>query len=47
MHVRYTGFNNLDHDRLLEMLKERIDDRTFLGLIRRWLKTGPTAEVFR
>ena len=33
-------FNNLDHDRLLEMLSLRIDDRAFLNLIRKWLKAG-------
>ncbi len=33
-------FDNLDHDWLLEMLKERIDDRAFLGLIRKWLRAG-------
>ncbi len=33
-------FDNLDHDWLLEMLRLRIDDRAFLGLIRQWLKAG-------
>ena len=33
-------FDHLDHDWLLEMLKERIDDRAFLGLMRQWLKAG-------
>ena len=33
-------FDNIDHDILLEMLSERIDDRKFLGLIRKWLKAG-------
>lgn len=33
-------FDNIDHDRLLEMLQERIDDRAFLGLINKWLKAG-------
>jgi RNA-directed DNA polymerase len=33
-------FDNIDHDRLLEMLSERIDDRAFLDLIRKWLKAG-------
>jgi group II intron reverse transcriptase/maturase len=33
-------FDNIDHDRLLEMLKQRIDDDAFLGLIRQWLKAG-------
>ncbi len=30
----------IDHDLLLAILAERIDDRPFLGLIRRWLKAG-------
>ncbi|MCP4756551.1 MAG: group II intron reverse transcriptase/maturase, partial [Proteobacteria bacterium] len=30
-------FDNIDHDRLLEMLSLRIDDRAFLNLIRKWL----------
>jgi group II intron reverse transcriptase/maturase len=33
-------FDHMDHDWLLRMLKERIDDRAFLGLIRKWLKAG-------
>ena len=33
-------FNNMDHDWLLRMLEQRIDDRAFLGLIRKWLKAG-------
>ena len=33
-------FDNLDHDWLVEMLQLRIDDRAFLGLIRKWLKAG-------
>ena len=33
-------FGNMDHDWLLRMLEERIDDRAFLGLIRKWLKAG-------
>jgi RNA-directed DNA polymerase len=33
-------FDHLDHDWLLRMLKERIDDRALLGLIRKWLKAG-------
>ncbi len=33
-------FDHMDHDWLLEMLERRIDDRAFLGLIRKWLKAG-------
>jgi group II intron reverse transcriptase/maturase len=33
-------FDHLDHDQLLAMLSVRIDDRAFLGLIRKWLKAG-------
>jgi RNA-directed DNA polymerase len=33
-------FDHMDHDWVLEMLRLRIDDRAFLGLIRKWLKAG-------
>jgi len=33
-------FDNMDHDWLLAMLGQRIEDRAFLGLIRKWLKAG-------
>ena len=33
-------FDNLDHDWLMRMLEQRISDRSFLGLIRKWLKAG-------
>ena len=33
-------FDHMEHDGLLEMLEQRIDDRAFLGLIRKWLKAG-------
>jgi len=33
-------FNHLDHDKLLEMLAQRIDDKRFLRLINKWLKAG-------
>ena len=33
-------FDHMDHDWLLEMLRVRIEDRAFLGLIRKWLKAG-------
>ena len=33
-------FDNLDHDWMIRMLGERIEDRAFLGLIRKWLQAG-------
>lgn len=33
-------FDHIDHEQLLAILAERIDDRPFLGLIQRWLKAG-------
>jgi group II intron reverse transcriptase/maturase len=33
-------FDNIDHDWMMRMLEQRIDDRPFLGLIRKWLKAG-------
>jgi len=33
-------FDRIDHDWLLRMLRLRIDDDAFLGLIRQWLKAG-------
>lgn len=33
-------FDNIDHDWLLKMLKERVDDKMFLSLIDSWLKAG-------
>jgi len=33
-------FDNIDHDWLLKMLAERVDDKSFLWLIRKWLKAG-------
>jgi len=33
-------FDEMDHDWLERMLERRIDDRAFLGLIRKWLKAG-------
>lgn len=33
-------FDKIDHDWLIEMLNQRIDDKAFTGLIRRWLKAG-------
>lgn len=33
-------FDNIDHDWMIRMLEERIDDAPFLRLIRKWLKAG-------
>jgi len=33
-------FDNMGHDWILRMLNQRIDDRAFLNLIRKWLKAG-------
>jgi group II intron reverse transcriptase/maturase len=33
-------FTNIDHDWLLKMVAERVDDKPFLGLIDSWLKAG-------
>ena len=33
-------FDNIDHEWLLKMLAERIDDKSFLWLIEKWLKAG-------
>ena len=33
-------FDNIDHERLLKMLEERIDDKALLQLIGKWLKAG-------
>ncbi|MCF7985428.1 MAG: group II intron reverse transcriptase/maturase [Thiohalocapsa sp.] len=33
-------FEHMDHDWLIEMLGQRIDDRAFLRLLRKWLKAG-------
>ena len=33
-------FDSRDHDWMIRMLGERIDDRAFLGLIRKWLQAG-------
>jgi len=33
-------FDSIDHEWLIGMLEQRIDDRVFIGLIRKWLKAG-------
>jgi RNA-directed DNA polymerase len=33
-------FDNIDHDWLIRMLEERIDDKSFIRLIRKWLRAG-------
>ena len=33
-------FNNINHDWLMKMLKQRIDDKPFLRLLKKWLKAG-------
>jgi RNA-directed DNA polymerase len=33
-------FDNIDHEKLLAMLEKRVNDRSFLRLIRKWLKAG-------
>ncbi|XFO73000.1 Group II intron-encoded protein LtrA [Sporomusa acidovorans DSM 3132] len=33
-------FDNIDHERLIKMLEQRIDDQAFIRLIRKWLNAG-------
>lgn len=33
-------FDNIDHEWMIRMLEERIDDRAFIRLIKKWLKAG-------
>jgi len=33
-------FDNIDHEKMLEMLAERVDDKALLWLIKKWLKAG-------
>src|SRR5258706_727395 len=37
-------FDNIDHDRLMELLSKRIADRRVLKLLRQWLKAGVMEE---
>jgi len=38
-------FDNIDHDWMLRMLEERIDDRAFVRLIGKWLKAGVLEDI--
>lgn len=38
-------FDNIDHEQLMSMLEERINDTAFTGLIRKWLKAGILEET--
>ncbi|MBU7008887.1 group II intron reverse transcriptase/maturase, partial [Peptococcaceae bacterium DYL19] len=33
-------FDNIDHEWLIKMLEQRVDDKAFIGLIRKWLRAG-------
>jgi group II intron reverse transcriptase/maturase len=33
-------FDNIDHDWLIKMLKQRVNDKEFIRLIKKWLKAG-------
>lgn len=33
-------FNNINHEWLIKMLEQRINDKAFIGLIKKWLKAG-------
>lgn len=33
-------FDHIDHEWMIKMLQQRVNDRRFLGLIRKWLKAG-------
>jgi group II intron reverse transcriptase/maturase len=37
-------FEHIDHEWMVRMLEERIDDRRFVRLIRKWLRAGALAE---
>lgn len=38
-------FDNVDHDWLCRMLEQRVDDKAFIRLIRKWLKAGILEEA--
>ena len=38
-------FDNIDHEWLIKMLEKRVDDRAFIGLIRKWLRAGILEET--
>jgi group II intron reverse transcriptase/maturase len=38
-------FDHVDHDWLCRMLEQRVDDRAFIRLIRKWLKAGVLEEA--
>jgi len=38
-------FDHVDHDWLCRMLEKRVDDKTFVRLIRKWLKAGVLEEA--
>ncbi|MCC5790971.1 MAG: group II intron reverse transcriptase/maturase [Opitutales bacterium] len=38
-------FDNVDHDWLTKMLEQRVDDKAFIQLIRKWLKAGILEET--
>lgn len=37
-------FDNMNHDWIIQMLEQRIDDRAFIWLIKKWLKAGIVEE---
>jgi group II intron reverse transcriptase/maturase len=37
-------FDNMNHDWIVKMLEQRIDDRAFIWLIKKWLKAGVVEE---
>jgi group II intron reverse transcriptase/maturase len=38
-------FDEIDHDWMVRMLEERIHDKAFVGLIRKWLKAGVLEDI--